>query len=109
MYDIFSEIKDNSTKEVTISIINRKAAFKVANAVGAKVYKKDSVITFKDKDEAIGSVHTYPSNNGKFYATSKTGYINGEGHAHLFSTFEGALRFALNHYEVTYEKIKNVA
>lgn len=106
-YSIFSS-NVAPFKENAVLAINRRAASVVARKFNVTTKLEGFTRKFYVNNEFIGSVNCYPSNNGKFFATSKTGYINGEGHAHLFHTFEGALRFALNAVKVTYKDIESI-
>lgn len=90
--------------ENLVNAINRRAASKIAHKANVKVKIKDFTRYFIVNDEIVGSVNTYPSNNGKFYATSKVGKVYGE-HDYLFKSFASAITFALTACGITYEDV----
>lgn len=92
MYTPFKPYNYNECNETRASNRNKWFAADFAHVHGLKTKLEERGIVRKFyRDETfVGMVHTFPSNNGKFYA------VNSRHEDGLFITFEEACKFAIN-------------
>lgn len=90
MYSPFNPYKFSDCTEEKVNVTNKWFAYDFAKIKGLKTKVTDNGTrrTFYKDDSFVGSVCTWPSNNGKFYA------VNNNHEDGLFFTFEEAIKFA---------------